>query len=123
MLSNLANVLISKGIIKSTTEIKASFNAVSLSGLPDNKLTGTFRINSIFKETSGRVLFEVYDSLSRKIMIPSEDVEMIDGMEPERLASIYNIKPNGQSKSCKIDPITGQEMRRGRKPKRFLQAA
>jgi len=49
------------------------------------------------------------DRLGRRYKMEFERIEKMDGMELDRFASVYNIKPDGSSKA--------QGKKRGRKPK------
>lgn len=110
MNSKLAEALIDKGILKPETEIDIVYNTVDLSGIKSQPSTGTFLIKNMWKLQSGEIYFNVISTIDgspRKTK--SDDIILIDGMEPKRIAHVYNIKLDGT-----MQP-TGKK--RGRKPK------
>ena len=51
-----------------------------------------------------------------EIKANEQDIISVDGMEPNRLARIFNIQPDGSMKKVKLDEF-GNPVKRGRKPK------
>lgn len=107
MLVNLAKSLVSKNIIKENTELEV---LVKKNGLGSLITTKTFvTVDNI--ENSITPIFHCSDTEDGKnFTISSEQILNIDGMTPNRLASIYNINPDGSFKA--------PGKKRGRKPKK-----
>lgn len=106
----LAEALINKGVLPAGTEVESHYKAVGLGGVTTVAVTGYFSIvRSIVKE-SGKVFF-ILASLrdGKQTKVPAENIINVDGMDPERFASVYGIKGDGSTAK--------QGKRRGRKPK------
>jgi len=54
----------------------------------------------------------------KRFLINAKHIFKIDGMKPEILGDVYGFNPDGTRKKVKIDPETGEEIKRGRKPKK-----
>lgn len=108
---SLIRKLISTGVIRQNTEIEALYNGIDISGRPIARTLGTFFVQSVkINEEKEMVFFDTIstvDGSARKIM--SSEIQALDGMPVERLASIYGIDATGG----KID----QGKRRGRRPR------
>ncbi len=101
--------LIEKGVLRFNTEIDAFYNGIDIAGVAQARTPGNFTIVGARKK-EGVFLFEVRNTIDgSKRVISSDDVNMIDGMEPERFAEIYGLTEEG------VDIKQGK--RRGRKPK------
>ena len=101
--------LIEKGVIRFNTEIDAYYNGIDIAGVAQARTPGNFTIVGARKKADS-FLFEVRNTIdgSRRI-ITCEEVNLVDGMEPERFAEIYGLTAEGVE--------IKQGKRRGRKPK------
>lgn len=105
----LAEALVSKGVLKAGTEVEARHYAVGLGGITKVLVTDYFTIVRSKVKTNG-VTFELASLRDGSLStVPAENVLNIDGMDPARFASVYDIKPDGAA--AKVGA------RRGRKPK------
>jgi proline racemase len=110
MENKLAEALALKGVLPAGTEVEAYYTGVALGGVANVKVSGQFSIVSIGKRKDGTVVFvlaALRDGATHKVL--ATDVTVIDGMDPERFASVYDIKACGGTAAPKA--------RRGRKPK------
>lgn len=106
----LAEALVIKGVIKSGTEVEAYHYAVGLGGVTTVRVVDYFTVVKAQVLNGGAVLFDLSSLRDGAIShAKAEDVLNIDGMEPGRFASVYDIKPDGAA--AKVGN------RRGRKPK------
>lgn len=112
MNSNLLKTLVERDIVNSSTVLEAKYYGNSLGGIQTTLLLGSF--NFIKLSDNNFVYLKRIDSEQIYKVVP-ENIIAIDGMPPERLASIYNIKSDGTGKKVKLDPLTGLPVRRGRK--------
>lgn len=108
---SLATKLIDKRLINESTEVVARYKGSSISG--DTSVVGTdiFSVDQVLGADQEGVIFIRVTSTrdGSKRIICHRDIIEIDGMEPNRFASVYNIKADGG------DAAVGK--RRGRKPK------
>ena len=104
---NLAEALISRGIINNTTRIIAKCPIITMGDMP-SEMSIPLTVDRIIVE-DGTVKFHSSAKTGKRYSVPCEAVEEIDGMAPERLAAAYDIKPDGSKK------LEGKK--RGRKPK------
>lgn len=106
---NLFETLVSRNIINDNTEIEARIRKNDLSGVSYMKFTDTFYyVGHYVEDNHGTVI--VSDSTEGAgATIRMDDILTIDGMAPDRLASIYALNAEGES--------LRQGARRGRKPK------
>lgn len=105
----LAQKLIDKGVLAPEAEVEAEYPTLAMGGYSTTVGRGIFLIKHILPQPDS-ALFEVIstrDGSTRQIS--SENIVAIDGMDPVRYASVYNIKPDG------VDAKLGK--RRGRRPK------
>jgi len=116
---SLALKLVAKNLINETTEVVAVYKGSSISGDPNVVSTGIFSVVGVNENTDAlgfpSITFTLQSTRdgSRRV-VSSNAILEIDGMEPNRFASVYNIKADG------ADAKVGK--RRGRKPKdRTLQ--
>lgn len=109
MNTQLTAKLIEKGVIRINTEIDAYYTGFDIAGVAAAPTPGNFTIVGARKKAQS-FIFEVRNTTdgSRRTVM-AEDVQMIDGMEPDRFAEIYGLTPEGQE--------VKQGKRRGRKPK------
>jgi hypothetical protein len=103
MKKQLAEALINRGIMKPGTLL---YGLTQTSGL--GQTLQTLPLELMMEEFNGTT-FYCRDRLGKKYTMHIDDVKEVDGMEPTRLASVFNIKADGENK------ITGKK--RGRKPK------
>lgn len=121
MLNTLAIAFRDKQVFTDDTIVEAWHRAKTLGGVQTTRMKGRFLLNKIIVDGVA-VLFELSRPNESIIYrVPCEDVETIDGMPPERLAGIFNIKPDGTTKKQKLDPLTGLPVRRGRKPNKIKE--
>lgn len=106
---SLMRALLARDIVRPSTEIEARYKGVDLSGSERYKFTGGFILRSHAERHGHLYLHCASTRDGRPYEIMAEDVLTIDGMDPERLAMIYNIRPDGEPMKAKA--------RRGRKPK------
>lgn len=99
----LAETLINKGIMKPGTLIYGKTEAASL-----GQVMQMVPMELMMEDFDGEV-FACRDRLGKTYTMHVDNVQEVDGMEPGRLASVYNIKPDGGSKTV--------GKKRGRKPK------
>jgi len=103
MKKQLAEALINKGIMKPGTLL---YGFTETSGL--GQTLQTLPLELMMEEFDGNI-FYCRDRLGKKYTMNINNVKEVDGMEPTRLASVFNIKADGENK------IAGKK--RGRKPK------
>lgn len=103
MQRNLAEALINKGIMQPGTLLYGRTQAV---GLGQNLQMVPLEL--MMEEYNGQY-FSCRDRLGKSYTMRIEDVQEVDGMEPSRLASIFNIRADGTDKAA--------GKKRGRKPK------
>ncbi len=112
--------LIEKGIIKPKTQLTAISTSVDFSG-QRSSAQREFSLYRILENDQGIffVASLVEDNSANKTLykIPLLSVRTVDGMDIKNLARVYGLRPDGSPSEAKICPITGQPVRRGRKPK------
>ncbi len=110
MQSKLAEALINKGFLIKGTEVQARYLSSGLAGTNTVEVQDEFTINRAFKLGDDTVSFELISNRDgNKIKVFAESITAIDGMDPTRFASVYNVEANGSN--------TKLGKRRGRKPK------
>ena len=89
----LGDTLIQRKIVREETEIEAWYKANEFGGgYFDQK--GLFTINQIEKIADGTVCFHARSNIDGKWYdFDYSNIIKIDGMEPEKLANAYGIKP------------------------------
>ena len=87
----LYQTLTERNIIKVGSVIKGRSLRKGLGGMPQMVL----KIGSVRQVCVGALVCK--DNLNTYVM-QMEDIEEIDGMDPKRLASVYNIKADGTAK-------------------------
>lgn len=108
--SKLAAALVNKGVLPAGTEVRAKHKAMGLGSVNNVIVTSDFSITGAVVREDGKVVFKLADLRSgAPSSVFAEAVEEIDGMDPVRFASVYNITEDGGK------AILGK--RRGRKPK------
>jgi len=108
--NKLAEALVQKGVLKEGTEVRAKHKAMGLGSVNNVIVSGDFSISATHIREDGRVVFKLADLRSgAPSSVFAEDIEDIDGMDPVRFASVYDITADGGK------AVVGK--RRGRKPK------
>jgi hypothetical protein len=103
MKRQLAEALINRGIMKPGTLL---YGYTETSGL--GQTLQTLPLELMMEDFDG-VIFKCRDRLGKKFTMHINDVKEVDGMDPIRLASVFDIKADGGNK------VAGKK--RGRKPK------
>jgi hypothetical protein len=103
MKKELAEALINKGIMKPGTLL---YGITETSGL--GQTIQSVPLELMMEDFNGKI-FYCRDRLGKKYIMDLNKVQEVDGMTPVRLASVFNIKPNGQNATI--------GKKRGRKPK------
>ncbi len=103
MKKQLAEALLNNGIIKPGTLL---YGHTQTSGLGQTLQLVPLEL---MMENFDRDVFYCRDRIGKKYKMHVNDVTEVDGMDPLRLASVFNIKPDGQNKTA--------GKKRGRKPK------
>lgn len=103
MKRQLAEALINKGIMQPGTLL---YGYTQTSGL--GQTLQTLPLELMMENFDGEI-FICRDRLGKKYTMHINDVKEVDGMDPIRLASVFDIKADGEKK------IAGKK--RGRKPK------
>ena len=103
MQKNLAEALINKGIMKPGTLL---YGKTETAGL--GQTLQMVPLELMMEDFNGTI-FTCRDRLGKMYTMHVDNVQEVDGMEPTRLASVYNIKANGENKTA--------GKKRGRKPK------
>ena len=110
MENKLADALVLKGVLPAGTEVRAKHKAMGLGSVNNVQVTSDFSVARSKIREDGIVVFtlsNLRDGAQTKVL--AEDILDIDGMDPVRFASVYNITADGGK------AILGK--RRGRKPK------
>lgn len=108
--NKLAEALVLKGVLTKGTEVRAQFKAMGMGSVANVLVRGDFSITKARIREDGKVVFELAglrDGSTTKVF--AEAIEDIDGMDPVRFASVYDITAEGTK------AVVGA--RRGRKPK------
>lgn len=119
MKNNLLASLIDKSIVQEGTEI-----VIFRSGTSMNASTRDFKVEQTVEvlktEIKNGIVFLQTESVFGhvKFLINAKHIFTIDGMKPEIIGDVYGFNPDGTKKKVKIDPETGEEIKRGRKPKK-----
>lgn len=114
--------LIYKCIIKKGTRLGVNVKKQQFVGSGFIDTYDTVIIENARKRKNGKIYINAKSETDKTYhIIESENICDIDGMDPVRLASVHNIKPDGTTKYVKIDPLTGEEVKRGRKPKKIKE--
>lgn len=108
MNENLAKSLYSRSILKEGSEILIPTKTEGVGKrvqVPKPHMVKQVKENSV-----GTLYFACQGKEDKVIrIVPAHDIQMIEGMDPERFGKVYNIKPDGSYKS--------PGKKRGRKPK------
>jgi hypothetical protein len=110
MQADLAEILITRGILLTGMEIESRYDTSTFDGAGKVSAHGGFMIQEIMHDDENNIEFltvSVKDGHKRNITV--ESVLTIDGMDPDRFAAVYDIQSDGSNKAV--------GKRRGRKPK------
>jgi hypothetical protein len=110
MKQSLAKVLIDRGIINNTTRIIAYCPITAMGNMPAYSSI-PLTVNRIIEENQ-TIKFHTESKTGRRYSVPCEEITLVDGMDPERLAAAYDIKPDGN--------LRPSGAKRGRKPKQII---
>ena len=108
---SLAKALIERGILNDNSRIIARCPIMSMGQMPDMKEI-VLHIDRIVEEQNSISFVSTSKTTGRRYNVPCEEVLVIDGMEPERLAAAFDIKSDGRLRTLGA--------KRGRKPKSLL---
>jgi hypothetical protein len=103
----LAQALITRGVINDGTRILAKCPVSAFGGVPTEREI-FLTVNKIISD-EGTLKFISSHRTGRKFSVPLDKIIEVDGMEPTRLGLAYDIKDNGSKKSA--------GKKRGRKPR------
>lgn len=103
MKKQLAEALINKGIMKPGTLL---YGQTETAGL--GQILQMVPLELMMEDFDGNI-FKCRDRLGKTYTMKVENVQEVDGMEPTRLASVFDVKANGD------DKVVGKK--RGRKPR------
>ena len=112
MKQSLAEALIERGILNTTSRIWATCPVLAMGNVPTDAYI-PLTVDRIVRE-EGTIKFQAIHKSGRRYSIPCAEINNIDGMAPERLAAAYDIKPDG------LVRLPGKK--RGRKPKALLNS-
>jgi len=108
---NLARALIQKGVISNNTRIVATCPISAMGHMPAYSNLSLTIDRIIIEE--GTIKFYSSSNTGKKYSVPCEEITVVDGMPPERLAAAYDIKIDGANKPA--------GKKRGRKPKQLVE--
>jgi len=118
MKNNLLVSLIDKDIVQEGTEIVIFRVGDTMNGHSNFKVEQAVEVVET-EIKNGNALLKTESAFDHKIFLVGADhIFKIDGMWPEILGDVYGFNPDGTKKKVKIDPETGEEIKRGRKPKK-----
>lgn len=120
MKNKLLVSLINKAIVQEGTEIIIYRSGTTMNGNYSSEFKVQQNVEVITSEIKNGIAFLRTESPfdHKRFLINADHIFKIDGMEPEILGGVYGFNPDGTKKKVKIDPITGEEIKRGRKPKK-----
>jgi hypothetical protein len=107
MNKGLAQALLERGIINSTTRVIARCPVQGMGGAPVEKILPLNIQKVIVEDDEMKFISSHRDG--RRFAVPAEQILEIDGMNPVRLAAAYDIKATGD--------IRAAGKKRGRKPR------
>ena len=116
MNQQLTQALLEKNVLKTGTEFQAKYLAKGLDGIFRTVAPSVFIFRGVKKKSESIVLRAMRKDNEKIYSIDPADVIELDGMDPARLAGIFNIKADGSTKKVKLDEF-GNPIRPGRKPK------
>ena len=99
MNEKLAESLIEVGVLIPGVEVEVHYHAKGLSGNIDTPVIESFFIRKVLRTSSGKYLFDCSSTVAERMhRFDASNILKIDGMEPARIADVYNLKPNGDPK-------------------------
>lgn len=101
-MNTLIKTLLIKKLIPTNSKLSGKVRARYLGGLQTISKT-------VYLKGLDRQGFMCIDELGEKYIMKWDNLQQIDGMDVERFAKVYNIKPDGSAKTV--------GKKRGRKPK------
>ena len=110
MNSDLLNTLVKKHIVAKDTEIEICYFTESSA-----KDIATIE-EIVAKRRKVKHIIAYRNIDGSQIEVTPDAIVAIDGMDPARLADVFNINEDGSAKKLKLDEF-GNPVRRGRKPK------
>jgi len=118
MKNNLLVSLVNRGIVQEGTEILIHRFANTMGGTI--KFDVEQSVEVISTEIKNGIAFLKTESAfdHKRFLVSANHIFTIDGMKPEIIGDVYGFKSDGTRKEVKIDPVTGEEIKRGRKPKK-----
>lgn len=94
----LVKTLLKRGIINTTTQVLAVFNKVDHS-LRSLRLKDFFKVNSVEEGKTGKHTFDLSRiETSELYKLPTDQIILIDGMEPTEIAKAYDLNLDGSNK-------------------------
>lgn len=94
MNDNLAKTLVNKNIINTNTKLETRYLGQGLDGSFTVPSVGIFTVSAI-KKIENIIIFTLVRNDGFKTIVPADNVLRIDGMDPVRLATVYNLKEDG----------------------------
>lgn len=111
----LAEIFIQKGIIKYNTSVTATYVTEQFGGVLKLEKQTDFTVIRAIKMEDGSILFDLKQvGENSRHRVPASAIQQIEGMDPARIASVYNLKPDGTEKTV--------GRKRGRKPRAIKEA-
>jgi hypothetical protein len=95
MQENLATILVEKGVIKLGTELFSRCDALAMGGAPCN-MDLPIKVRLIVINDNNIKFIGRYNN--QNWIIHCDQILAVDGMDPERLASAFDLKINGSKK-------------------------
>lgn len=94
MNDNLAKILVNKNIINTNTKLETRYLGKGLDGSYTVPSVGTFTVTNIGK-IENIIIFTLVRTDGFETIVPADNILRIDGMDPVRLAKVYNLKEDG----------------------------
>ncbi len=110
MHDRLAEIFIQKGIIRHNTNVSANYVTEQFGGVLKLEALSDFLVIRAIKMEDGSIVFDLKQVNSNaRHRVPASAIQKIEGMDPARIASVYNLKADGTQKTI--------GRKRGRKPR------
>ena len=94
MNDNLAETLVNKNIINTNTKLETRYFGKGLGGNFSVPSVGTFTVTKTEKKKE-IIIFTLARTDGLEVRVPAENILRIDGMDPVRLAKVYNLNEDG----------------------------
>lgn len=114
----LCQELINTNVIKEGTLLTFIRLGKDLSGTLNVPSIEIMELVLIHNKNEKLILEGTSVETGRIFKIKPGNIYRIDGMKPKYVAAAYGFEVDGKKKPVKIDPITGEEIKRGRKRKK-----